>query len=69
MLSNKVAEFERMGHDYPYRSFGQQPNGGQMSVMAWNAMQTEVSDNRCTTFSPHSPSTCPSNSFHEIIIC
>lgn len=43
LISNKVAEFERMGHDYPYKSFSQPPNGGQISLMAWNAMQAEVS--------------------------
>ncbi|KAL0348209.1 UNVERIFIED_CONTAM: KH domain-containing protein [Sesamum angustifolium] len=43
LLSNQVAELERMGHDHPYRSLGQQPNGGQMGMMAWNAMQTNVS--------------------------
>ncbi|XP_022854246.1 KH domain-containing protein At1g09660/At1g09670-like [Olea europaea var. sylvestris] len=42
LISNKLIELERMGHDNPYRSLGQQPNGGPMSVMAWNAMQTEV---------------------------
>lgn len=43
LISNKVVELERMGHEYPYKSFSQQPNGGQISPMAWNAMQTEVS--------------------------
>ncbi|KAL2231385.1 UNVERIFIED_CONTAM: KH domain-containing protein [Sesamum indicum] len=42
LLSNQVAELERMGHDHPYRSLGQQPNGGQMGMMAWNAMQTNT---------------------------
>ncbi|KAL0412784.1 UNVERIFIED_CONTAM: hypothetical protein Sradi_1480100 [Sesamum radiatum] len=43
LLSNQVAELERMGHDHPYRSLGQQPHGGQMGMMSWNAMQTNVS--------------------------
>ncbi|EYU33281.1 hypothetical protein MIMGU_mgv1a0259741mg, partial [Erythranthe guttata] len=41
MLSNQIAELERIGHDNPYRSMGPQPNGRQMNMMRWNPMQTE----------------------------
>lgn len=40
-ISNQVAGLERLGHDQPYSSFGQQPNGGQMNMMAWNAIQSD----------------------------
>ncbi|KAL8538685.1 hypothetical protein ACS0TY_000630 [Phlomoides rotata] len=40
LISNKVAELERMGHEYPYNSFNQQP--GQISLMSWNPMRTEL---------------------------
>ncbi|XP_011092287.1 KH domain-containing protein At1g09660/At1g09670 [Sesamum indicum] len=55
LLSNQVAELERMGHDHPYRSLGQQPNGGQMGMMAWNAMQTNE-DKLLQKMAPFQPS-------------
>ncbi|KAL6501291.1 hypothetical protein OROHE_024938 [Orobanche hederae] len=41
LISSQVSELERLGHDHLYRSMGQQPNGGRMSMLAWNAMQIE----------------------------
>ncbi|KAL6560684.1 hypothetical protein OROGR_004243 [Orobanche gracilis] len=41
LISTQVLELERLGHDNLYRSMGQQPNGGRMSMLAWNAMQIE----------------------------
>ncbi|KAL8554030.1 hypothetical protein ACS0TY_002314 [Phlomoides rotata] len=55
LISNKVAELERMGHEYPYNSFNQQPNGGQISLMSWNPMQTEE-DKLLQKMAPFQPS-------------
>ncbi|KAL3538495.1 hypothetical protein ACH5RR_001861 [Cinchona calisaya] len=40
LVSNHFLDHEPMGHEHPYGSLGQQPNG-LMNVEAWNAMGTE----------------------------
>ncbi|KAI3448362.1 hypothetical protein Pfo_005027 [Paulownia fortunei] len=55
LLSNQVAELERLGHGHLYRSLSQQPNGGQMNMVAWNAMQTEE-DKLLQKMAPFQPS-------------
>ncbi|CAI9101531.1 OLC1v1038874C2 [Oldenlandia corymbosa var. corymbosa] len=41
MVSNQMLEHERMGHEHPFGSFGQQPHGGLMNMEAWNVMGAE----------------------------
>ncbi|XP_027113267.1 KH domain-containing protein At1g09660/At1g09670 isoform X1 [Coffea arabica] len=41
LVSNQYLDHERMGHESPYGSLGQHPNGGPMSVETWNPLGTE----------------------------
>lgn len=43
LISNQsIVDHERIGHGHPFRSLGQQANGGPVDVQGWSAMQTEV---------------------------
>mgnify|MGYP004715515045 CR=1 FL=1 len=42
LVSNQYLDHERMGHESPYGSLGQHPNGGPMSVETWYPLGTEV---------------------------
>ncbi|CAL5398902.1 unnamed protein product [Camellia sinensis] len=42
LISNQsLVDHERIGHEHPFRSLGQQANGGPMDMEGWSAMQTE----------------------------
>ncbi|KAH7866863.1 hypothetical protein Vadar_026015 [Vaccinium darrowii] len=42
LISNQsIVDHERIGHGHPFRSLGQQANGGPVDVQGWSAMQTE----------------------------